>query len=166
MDSFYAQLYLDLQNRIATMVPEIVFIEQNFGQYQNEDFNIFPSVLIDFPFTSYSALQGLNQIATPTINLMLLFAAYSNSYNIAPEEVKKNALEYFEIERKLVKAIHGWENGFCSPLIRVNDKNHNQNDRSLRVRDLNFSTEFEDMIEEEPQHDVIFKIIGSIEPKI
>ncbi len=157
MDSFFAKIYLDLQAEIAAHVTEIKFVEQNFGQYLQDDYRAkvsFPTALIDFTNTNYTAMQGENQLANATINIVLLFAPYSQSYNLAPADVKEKALNYYEIEHKLCKVLQAWKTDFCTPLVRTDAKSQNNNDIGLRIRELNFTTEFEDYSNEVWQEQV------------
>jgi hypothetical protein len=166
MDSFFAKLFIDLQNRIKDEVPEIRFTEQNFGQYGFENFRSmvsFPALLIDFPNTNYSALQGDIQLGAAIINIVLLFEPFSQSYNLAPETVRQKALEYYEIEHKVYKALQGWNTDYCTPLVRTDAKSQNRNEIGLRIRDLNFSCEFEDWsLDWEQSVEVKFSFSGSI----
>lgn len=168
MDSFFARLFLEIQKKIQTQVPDICFVEQNFGQYGFEDYRAmvsFPALLIDFPNTSYSALQGDIQLGFATINIVLLFAPFSQSYNKAPETVKEKALEYYEIEYKVYKALQGWYTDFCTPLVRTDARSQNRNEIGLRIRELNFTTEFQDWsLDNEQTENVAFSFKGSIIP--
>ena len=149
MKSFFARYYLDLQNRIKSTVPEIEWIEQDFGQEVFDKWRpnvAFPSVLIDFPMTNYEAEGGLSQFATVSITIRLLVAPFSQSYEDAPIEVKKDALSYFELEQKLISSLHGWypDDEYCQPLIRESISSHNRNDIGLRIRNITFSTAYEE----------------------
>ncbi|MBY0244992.1 MAG: hypothetical protein K2Q03_06035 [Sphingobacteriaceae bacterium] len=166
MNSFFANLFLQIQNQIQTQVPEIRFVEQNFGQYAFDDTRAtlaYPALLIDFTNTNYSALQGNNQLGQATINLVLLFAPYSQSYNLAPELIKLQALNYYEIEHKLVHVLQNWQPDFCTPLTRTDAKSQNRNEIGLRIRELNFTTEFEDYADDNTTEvEVAFSFNGSI----
>lgn len=168
MDSFFAKIFLDLQERITSEVPEVKFIDQNIGQYGFDDFKakaLFPCVLIDFPNTTYSALQGNIQLGVAAINISLMFDTYSQTYNIAPTEVKELGLSYLDIEQKIFKALQGWSTDYFTPLIRTDTKSQNRNDIGLRIRDLNFSTEFEDWsLDNDETEEVVFTFSGSILP--
>lgn len=148
MDSYFARLYLDLQKRIAEKVPEIAWIEQDFRQEENDAFRpdvAFPAVLIDFPESGYSALCGYSQMAAVTVSLRLFFAPFTQSYFEAPQDTKEDALQYFEIEQKLINALHGWEPGeYSQPLIRASASSDNRNTIGLRIRILLFTTEYEE----------------------
>lgn len=167
MNSFYANLFLAIQERIKNQVPEIRFVEQNFGQYGFEDYRAmvaFPALLIDFPLTNYSALQGNIQLGSATINVALLFEPFSQSYNLAPDAVKQKALEYYDIEQKVCKALQGFATDYCTPLARTDAKSQNRNDIGLRIRELNFSTNFEDWsLDDDQNKTAIFKFAGSID---
>lgn len=147
MEAIFSKLFKDIQEVIKTKVPEIRFTEQNFGQYADVDFRStvsFPCALIDFPDTSYSGLQGSIQIGKAIVNITLLFSPYSQSHSLAPDAIKNKALEYYEIEDKAVKALQGWKSDYCTDLERTNSKSLNRNEIGLRVREINFVTEFED----------------------
>lgn len=171
MNSFFAKMYLDLQAEIAAHVTEIRFVEQNFGQYLQDDYRAkvsFPTALIDFTNTGYSGLQGDNQLANATINIVLLFAPYSQSYNLAPADVKEKALNYYEIEHKLCKVLQAWKTDYCTQLVRTDAKSQNNNDIGLRIRELNFTTEFEDYSndDEDLQQFTDFSFTGAIDRNI
>lgn len=147
MESPFAKLYLDLQAHIKASVPEITYIEQDLGQLGSDDprkMMAFPGVLIDFPSTPFNNLQGKSQLALPTISITLVMNPYSQTYNLAPSNVKDLGLQYLELEQQLVIAVQKWESDYCESLVRTNATGHNRNDLGLRVRELTFTTEFED----------------------
>ena len=147
MESPFARLFLDLQEHIKTEVPEITYIEQDLGQLGSEDprkMMSFPGVLIDFPDTGFTNLQGKNQFALPIVSIILVMDTYSQTYHLAPLDVKELGLQYLELEQKLYMAIATWESDYCELLNRTSAKGLNRNDVGLRVRELTFTTEFED----------------------
>lgn len=158
MNSFFARYYLDLCERIRTEVPEIEWIEQDFGQDVFDKWRpnvAFPAVLIDFPSASYDAEGGLSQFGEVTLSVRLLVAPFTQSYDDAPIEVKEDALQYFELEQKLINALHGWapvsspsgggrEGAYCQPLVRSSIQSNNRNDIGLRIRNLAFTTAYEE----------------------
>lgn len=147
MESYFASLYLDLQERIKTEVPEIKWIEQDFGQDVFDKWRpnvAFPAVLIDFPDASYENLSGSGQTATVAVTLRLMVAPFEQSYEDAPLTVRKGALEYFELEHKLIQAIHGWSTDYTQPLIRTRLSSNNRNDLGLRIRELQFTTAYQE----------------------
>lgn len=148
MNSFYAQMLIELQNRIKQTVPEIRWIDQDFGQLEiaaERPPVSFPCVLIDFPSTPFN--QYLNDVETGdcTISIRLAFPPYSPSNSLAPESVKEKALQYYEIENKLYRALKGWypDSEICQPLNRISDATENRED-TVRVRRLTFSTSYDD----------------------
>jgi hypothetical protein len=166
MESFFSKLYLDLQSRIKEAVPEIEWIEQDFGQDTLGEWSpniAFPAVLIDFPLTQYSETGNINQSAEATIALRLLFAPFSQSYEDAPLEVREDALEFFETENRLVNALQGWvpDGAYCQPLLRRAAASLNNNLTGLRTRNLQFATAYLEIFEqpEALQQTVEMKII-------
>ncbi|WP_291122757.1 hypothetical protein [Flavobacterium sp. UBA6046] len=147
MNSPYANLFLAIQDRILAEVPEIKFIDQNLGQYMHEKFResmLFPCVLIDFPNTNFSEMQGNNQLGDVTIVATLFHDIWNNTSNITPLTIKQAGLQYLETDQKLFMALQGWNPDFCEPLIRLNSKSLNQNEHGLIVRETTFTTQFED----------------------
>lgn len=147
MESPYANLFLAIQNRIQELIPEIKYIDQNMGQYMQEDFRknmIFPCVLIDFINTNFSEMQGNNQFGELTIVATLFHDIWNNTSNITPLAIKEAGLTYLEIDQKLFMALQGWNPDFCEALIRTQAKSQNANEIGLMVRETTFTTSFED----------------------
>lgn len=168
MNSFFANFFIDLQEFIKSNVPEILWVEQNFGQYGDPEFSsktIFPACLIDFNQTTYSNMGGNIQLGACNVNLVLLFKPFSQSYSSAPNNVKERALEYYNIEHKLATALNGWAMDYFTPLTRMSAISQNRNEIGLRIRELNFTTEFEDWsTEDETNTNVELVFNGAIEP--
>lgn len=157
MDYFFSQIILDLQERIEKEVPEIVYIDQDLGQLgmQDEDEKpplSYPACLIDFPDSNFTELAQGSQLGDVPISLQLIFNTYSQTWNKVPTTVRKKGLEYLNIEQKLYNTLQGWHLEYFSPLIRTSVKSQNNNDIGLRVRNLTFTTQYEDYspIKQEP----------------
>ena len=147
MESPYIDLFLAIQARIQEQVPEIKYIDQNLGQYMNEEFRkqmLFPCILVDFPVTNFSALQGNNQLGDATIMITLFHDIWNNTNNLTPTAVKEAGLNYLSIDQKVFMALQGWNPDFCTPLMRSQHKSQNSNDIGLVVRETQFNTSFED----------------------
>lgn len=153
-NSSFGKLFLEISKHIQTSVPEVKWIDQDFGQLEQFDTRPpvnFPCVLIDFPMATYSGLSDLAQMADITVQLRIGFAPFSQGHSRAPEKVREEAVKYYEIEQKIFEAVQGWQTEFCQPLIRINagtEQRLSANDVAdsigLRVRVMNFSTQFED----------------------
>lgn len=147
MDSFFSKFYCDLLDRLQSEVPELKWIEQDFGQDQTDMRpNVaFPAALIDFPAVVYSDIGELGQMATVSVQVRLLVSPYSQSYAAAPSDTREDALNYFELEHKVVEVLHGWypTSGYCQPLVRRSASSQNRGDIGLRIRTVTFETEYE-----------------------
>lgn len=147
MKSFFSKLYTDLLMRLQMEVPELQWIEQDLGQDQTDVRpNVaFPAVLIDFPDTRYSDMGCGGQLGTAVVQVKLLVSTYSGSYSAAPKDTRKGAMSYFELEHKIVEALHLWQpdGGYCQPLVRNRVRSENRGDISLRVRTITFDTDYE-----------------------
>lgn len=148
LQSFFAQLFIALQERIKTAVPEIRWIDQDLGQleyYEQRPAVSFPCVLIDFNSTTFDQESQLVQWGNVSIELRLAFPPFSSANNVAPAATKENALKYYELEQKLFVALHGWQpdSGICQPLTRISAATEKRED-PFRVRSLMFTTAYED----------------------
>jgi hypothetical protein len=147
MESPEALLFLAIQDRILDQVPEIKYIDQNLGQYMHEEFRkqiLSPTVLIDFPNTDFSELQGNNQFGAVTIVLTLFYDIWDHTNSLTPLYIKEAGLKYLEVNQKLYMALQGWNPDFCEALIRTQSKGHNANETGFRVKETTFTTQFED----------------------
>lgn len=167
-DYFFSQIILDLQERISIEVPEIQYIDQDMGQLgqMSEDDPpplSYPAVLIDFPDTGYSELAGGAQLGAVMISLQLVFNPYSPTWQKAPKTVREKGLNYLDIEQKLHNALQKWHLEYFQPLIRTSVKSNNVNDIGLRVRQLNYSTQYEDYsVIKEEEKEFVFSFKGDL----
>lgn len=148
--SFFGQMLIELQNRINDKVPEIRFVEQDFGQLESPDdlgrYPVsWPCTLIDFSNTEYSDLSQMVQEADDvTIDIRLGFPAFSFTSSLQPVHVREQGLKFYELENLIYQALHGWApENLCQPLARRNAITEKRED-GLRVRVLRFTTRFED----------------------
>lgn len=155
--SFYEQFILDLQAHLKVAVPEFRFIDQNLGQWGDDNFRAsvsFPAILVDFPTTTYSDISTGSQLGLTNIELTLLFNTSSQSYNLAPENIRVKALDYYKLEAKLVANLQNWSKDYFQGLMRTNAQSKNRNELGLRIRELNFTTEFEEYLEGDTEQEV------------
>lgn len=159
--SFYKQFILDLQEFIKAHVPEFRYVDQNLGQWGNDNFKTaisFPGILVDFPTTSYSEIANGSDLASVEIKLTLFWDVNSQSYNLAPANVKSKALDYYEQEQKLVAFLKSWVTDYFTPLVRTTAVSRNQNELGLRIRELTFATEHEEYLDDATEQEVEFTI--------
>ncbi|MDR2824856.1 MAG: hypothetical protein LBB41_06635 [Prevotellaceae bacterium] len=157
MNSYFSQLYLDILARIEGLIPDIKWIEQDFGQEANTKWRTavaFPAALINFPSAQYEGMAMGGQTAVVSVSVRLICATFSQSYNAAPDEVKAAALAYFELEQQLVDALHGWQPGgdYTQPLMRTSAASDNNNNNGLRIRTLTFTTAYEEYLEDDDNY--------------
>lgn len=168
MDYFFSQILIDLQERISSEVPEISYIDQDLGQLGQTGEHerpplSYPAVLIDFPNSDFSEISSGAQLGAVPISFQLIFAPYSQTWHKAPKPVIMKGLEYLQTEQKLHKCLQKWNLDYFSPLIRTNVKSQNNNDIGLRVRNLTYTTQYEDYtpIEEEFK-EIVFSFKGDL----
>jgi len=152
LTSPFATLHNAIIERIKQQVPAIRFIDQDLGQLENYDLKppvSFPCVLMDVGDEfAYSDIGGQqHQLAEGTIMLRLALVQYTQSNNLVPANIRENALQYYELENDLVKALHGWApTGFSRMLRRKAITEKREDD--IRVRAIPFAISFTDLIAE------------------
>lgn len=166
--TFYKKFILELQELIKSKVPEFRYVDQNLGQWGNDNFKAavsFPGILVDFPTTAYSEIGNGSDLASVEIKLTIFWDVNSQSYNLAPNAVKSKALDYYEIEQKLVAILKSWKTDYFTPLVRTTAVSRNQNELGLRIRELTFTSSHEEYLEDCKQQDkeFTFEFNGQIE---
>jgi hypothetical protein len=149
--SYYSLLLVALKARILQAVPEILLVEQDFGQLVN--YNTIPSIpwpclLIDFTPSDFTNESQYVQFGDVTVQLRLAYPPVT-----PPDSISGKAIELYEIEAKLFKALQGWQptdesgNAIGEPLMRLRASTEIPIDddvRGIRVRSILFTTGFED----------------------
>lgn len=167
-DYFFSRILQDLYDRISKEVPEIQFIDQDLGQLgqvgeQGRPPLAYPACLIDFPNTDYSELATSAQMGNVPITFQLIFDNYSQTWHKSPKPVIMKGLDYLNIEQKLHNCLNGWFLDYFSPLIRTNVKSQNNNDIGLRVRQLTYTTSYEDYSTSQDEYkEVTFTFNGGL----
>lgn len=152
--NYFGQLFIALSDHLKKQVPELRWIDQDFGQLEVFEYRpnvAFPCVLIDFAAAAYSNLSQLSQVGELTITVRIGFTPFSSAQQSAPMDVRQKALEYYEIEQKVYQALQGFNTLQCQPLMRMSAQTEQrvsasgaQDASGLRVRILSFQTSFED----------------------
>ncbi len=140
---FYSFIFLALQQRIMEQLPEIAHIDLDFSQDDAPQI-ILPAILIDFPNTDFTELCDGSAFATATISIRLLASPVSKSYADAPLDVRTDAMSYFDLEHRLISALHGWSpnDDICQPLILTTAQTTRATPQ-LRSRRLTLTTAYE-----------------------
>lgn len=154
------QLYLDLADRLKAQVPELRWIDLDHGQLQLFEYRpevAFPCALIDYQTGSYTDQGQLAQLGELVLTVTLATASFSATHQPAPMNVKDKGLAFFDLEEKVVQAVHGWVptdaggNEYAQALVRVGDlTNKSFEELGLRVRVISFSVGIEDYSTQRP----------------
>lgn len=149
MNSPFANIFIGLQQHIADTIPAINYIDQDLGQLNNDRHTVrpsvaFPCVLIDFENCNFEDLGENAQTAQGSIVLRLGFSPYSNSSQSTPQDSIENAINYYDIEWDMHKALQGWNpTTDVGALTRISTQTQKRTD-TIRVREIRYSFAFED----------------------
>ena len=147
MTSLFAQLFLAIQAHIKDQVPEIRYIDQDIGQleyYETRPAVSWPCLLIDFPSAQFEDHHQGVQWAAISLNARLGFSPFSSASSLSPDISKEHALQFYELEGKVYKALQGFEaGGLVQPFTRISVATEKRED-PFRVREMIFTTATED----------------------
>lgn len=102
-------LIQDFQNQLCTYVPELQYIDEDWGQYDffdrppTKDF----SVLIDIQSAQYTNDGKLQQRGNINVVVRFYNLKLTNSSSKAPQRQKDYAKKGWQILRKINQALHG-----------------------------------------------------------
>lgn len=104
--------------RLRNEVPELRFIDIDLGQLQLEQPPIdWPCALVDVANVDYKG--GNMQTAETVLNITLGFLVYGPSNTGAAPELRQQAMQHYEIVRKVAETLHGFSPAGFAPLNRV-----------------------------------------------
>jgi hypothetical protein len=143
----FAQLFLDMQQQIAT-IPEVKWIDQDYTQLETYQDGyrpsvLFPCVLIDFDEWQWEDQGKGIQYGEGLISVRIGFPPYTPTNALAPSPQREAALQHFEIERIVYEKLHGWSNGTFGKLQRRLSGTEKRND-NIRVRYMKFTSAVKD----------------------
>ncbi len=114
----------------------------------------YPAALIDIEDCQYESAGEGSQFATASVSVRVIQANYSQSSLKAPQKSKERALNVYELEALVVKTLHGWaptlpdDDGvahqIAAPFIRTQSSKEDNDTNGLRVRQVQFSTAWEE----------------------
>lgn len=148
MQDQFANLFIALQERITTEVPEVKWIDFDFGQLEVypdglKPAVLFPCVLVDFTGFQWQEASKGTQQGEGMVIVRVAHAPYTNSNQLTPAPQKEKALNCFEIERKVHIALHGWGDGNFARLLRRSTDTEKRED-TIRVRVMQYATSVKD----------------------
>lgn len=140
MESPNGQLFIAIQERLKAKATSLKWIDQNLGQLDitpRPPVN-FPCALIDLVGFVYEDLPNGAQRATGKAVITIATSPFNNSNAVTPMPQREKALDYYEIEKDVHKALHNWSpaNGFDKLTRRTMDKQERED--SIRERFLVF----------------------------
>lgn len=148
MNSPFANLYLAIQERIKTQVPEIVFTEHDLGQL--DDYTTgkppvaFPCLLIDFENFTFENMGENSQRAEGDVVIKIGHSLWGKTDNATPDIWREAALNYYDIEWKVNKALHGFTPGDDYGYLTRTSENKQNRPAYVRQKTMRYRLAFED----------------------
>lgn len=147
-DAILANIFLAIQNRLKTEVPELKFIDLDTGQLEYKEGErpavLLPCALIDFISVDYGDLSTNAQIAEPIAQIRIGVDPFTQATHYFSQPQISTAINFFNIEHRVNQALHGWCNSqYFTPMSRTKVHTENRSDK-LRVRPLHYKFGFTD----------------------
>lgn len=144
----FANLYLNTVDRLKEKAPLLRYIEQDLGQMENYPEGgkppvSFPCALIEIDDTAFDEIGELGQLGEGILQVRVCQPSYSAANSLAPVEVRKTALNFYETEQQVHLALHGWAKDNVRKMIRISTKLEKRHDE-YRVRILRYKFGMED----------------------
>lgn len=118
------QLLLDLINLLSKEMPELVTVDEDYGQLEminREDRStyplLFPAVLVDAPDVGWSNIGGLSQKGDATIRARLIIDCYDDTH--AGSGTTRLIEGRSEMRSKVHRLLQGYRVDESSTLIRT-----------------------------------------------
>jgi len=111
LNSPFALIFKAISARILSEVPAIKYVDMDLGQLEGNSIRVavaFPCALIKFQAWSFTNLGTNSQVGEGNVVIKLGFAQFSKSDNYTDPLWVEFALEYYELEWAINKALHGW----------------------------------------------------------
>lgn len=146
MNAILANIFLTVLTRLKTEVPALKWIDQDYGQlefYENRPNVDFPCCLIDIDDGTFSNNGEFSQACDGILIIRLGLPSYSQTNSITPLPVIEKALEYYNLEHTVNKALHGFQSQYFSTLTRLKADKEKRND-NLRVRVMRYALNYID----------------------
>ena len=152
------QLLLDLINLLSTGLPELVIVDEDYGQLEminREDRStyplLFPAVLIDAPDVSWSNIAGLSQKGEATVRVRLIIDCYDDTH--AGSGTTRLIEGRSELRSRVHRLLQGFRVGGKAQLIRTSSRFYTW-DHGIKVYEQTYTCTVTEYIqpETEPVH--------------
>ena len=142
-----ASLFTSIMTKLTSDVPELRYIEQDFGQLESYEMRpavSWPCCLVDIEEGKFSDQGNFKiQLAEGLVSLRIGLVKYTDTNNLTPPNIRAASLQYYELENKVYTALHGWNPpGFSKLLRRANGTEKRDDD--IRVRIIKFAVSYTD----------------------
>jgi hypothetical protein len=142
------ELLLTLIDRIATGMPELITVDEDYGQLEaldNENTDqyplCFPAVLIDSPDTSWDNIGQGSQKGICTVITKLIIDCYDDTHYGHPH--KKDSTDKITERSEKVKALHkllqNLPVGDSSSLIRTRSRFYTTGRTGIKVYEITYT---------------------------
>ena len=149
------QLLLDLINLFSGHMPELVTVDEDYGQLEminREDRStyplLFPAVLIDAPDVSWSNLAGLSQKGEATVRIRLIIDCYDDTH--AGSGTTKLIEGRSDLRAKVHRLAQGFRPSGQAPLIRTQSRFYTW-DHGIKVYEQTYTCTVTENIRPETQ---------------
>ncbi len=142
------QIFLNIQDRLSTMVPALRYIDKNWGQLNIPQPPVqWPCCLIDLDSIDYTQAAHLDRLAEATIILTVATQHTVRSSAKAPS--KADAYDILDVLESVIEALEGYRVPDTTQALTRTRLQKTYSDQSYDVYTLTFTTAWVEQVTEE-----------------
>ncbi len=143
-------IFLNIQNRLASKVPTLQYIDRNWNQLRYDQAPIkWPCALIDLDSIDYSQAADCVRIAEASISIIIADQVLTRSSMHAPS--KNNAYDILDILSAVIEALEGYRIPDTTQALSRTHLEHSYSDKGHDIYTLTFTTAWIEQPNEEGQ---------------
>ena len=144
------QIFLSIQDRLATLVPALRYIDKNWNQLNIPQPPVqWPCCLIDLDSIDYSQTSSADRLADATI--ILTVATQHTVRSSAKATTKADAYDILDVLESVIEALDGWRVPDTTQALIRTRLAKTYSDQSYDVYTLTFTTAWIEQVTEEGQ---------------
>ncbi len=112
----------ELETYLKAQIPSLKWFDKDKGQFEDTSNNVmpYPAILFSFGNTPYTTLSNKVQKGAVTLRFRIGYENYADSFNESINQDK--ALEFFNFNEKVYKALQGLSTTYLRNLERSSDE--------------------------------------------
>lgn len=141
-------IFFAIQDRLATMVPALQYIDRNWNQLRYDQAPIkWPCCLIDLDSIDYSQAADLCRVAEASISITIATQVLTRTSAKAPS--KTTGFDILDIVENVIEALEGYRVPDTTQSLARTRLEHSYSDKGHDIYTLTFTTAWVERVQQE-----------------